>query len=136
MNLKQLLFAASFCLLGISADAQFYFFFDYNYNRAIVDHVNRDKERIVRNVHDTNIAGQWYEMRSYDSKNRLRYAYRKEKNEANKTKVVYTYFRRGKAKTGNMYITWKDQFGFDLYEEYEDEKAENLHYSAYTFFKK
>lgn len=37
---------------------------------------------------------------------------------------------------GNMYITWKDQFGFDLYEEYEDEKAENLHYSAYTFFKK
>lgn len=62
MNLKQLLFAASFCLLGISADAQFYFFFDYNYNRAIVDHVNRDKERIQRE----GISSRTEEVKEYD----------------------------------------------------------------------
>lgn len=121
MKLKHLLFLASFCFLGLSADAQFYFFFDYNYNRAIVDHVNRDKERVQKE----GISSRTEEVKEFDkfgNIERSRVSYRILYNENGQIKREEYYFPNGRLSNVTNYTF--------------NEKAENIHYSTYTFFKK
>lgn len=98
-----------------------------------IEETRDEKGRIRRVITDSNIDQKWYEIRSYDSKNRLTYTLRNETQSDGRKKVCYTWYKKGKEKGKHNSIQWVDNMGFFAYEGFEKDRVDMNTYCTYTF---
>lgn len=98
-----------------------------------IEETRDEKGRIRRVITDSNKDQKWYEIRHYDSKNRLTYTLRSETRADERKKVVYTRYHKGKEKKQHVSIQWTDNLGFFAYQGMEKDRVEVNTYSTYTF---
>lgn len=98
-----------------------------------IEETRDEKGRIRRVITDSNKDQKWFEVRYYDSKNRLTYTFRSETQADNKRKVKYTLYRKGKEKKQFQSFQWIDNMGFFAYQGIEKDRVDMNTYSTYTF---
>lgn len=76
MKLKTLLFSLFLIGLATSASAQYYFQYDYNFNRIIIEHVNRNADQIKSgNISSLTVTEKEYRKNGHVNNARVYYKY-------------------------------------------------------------